>query len=342
MQRRTDAPAPRTLRHRKQKAKEEAQALVPPWIRELSSAPGEKSKGKKREREEEDEKLTVNWLHLPDDPFKVIMTVVAQQSLTDLQSCIEVCSAWSDKIEKHIVKNPAVMDTVRDKVIRAFGPDVDSPDYAPSMLPSREQISNTKWLADKNLINIEVINWFAGWMREQLKMTWYIGTLSTCAASLAYFGLLGKAGRFDTYRLSLVNVDLTSVPPEDWAALASWVKWSDVVIHKVSGIGLTSFLKRVNCESLRIKNQNLDRSETQALVQAMDSGVESLHLSTVTLKIDHLVTYSGQGQCRQVSLFAGEDPKMWRVNMKWAKDWAMSRDWAVTNDSVLSLLIKRK
>ena len=54
--------APRTHRWRKQKAKEEAQALEKPWkvLGELSSAPGElaeKSKGRKREREEEDEKL---------------------------------------------------------------------------------------------------------------------------------------------------------------------------------------------------------------------------------------------------------------------------------------------
>ena len=85
----------------------------------------------------------VNWRHLPDIPFKVIMTGVAKESLTDLRSCTEVCSAWSDKIEKDILKNPAMMDTVRDEVIRAFPPSF--PTHVP-VFPTSEQISNAKWL----------------------------------------------------------------------------------------------------------------------------------------------------------------------------------------------------
>ena len=90
-----------------------------------------------------DENMTVNWHHLPDIPFKVIMTEVAKESLTDLRSCTEVCSAWSDKIEKDILKNPAMMDTVRDEVIRAFPPSF--PTHVP-VFPTSEQISNAKWL----------------------------------------------------------------------------------------------------------------------------------------------------------------------------------------------------
>ena len=132
------------------------------------------------------------------------------------------------------------------------------------------------------------------------------------------------------------EVDLTSVPPDHWAALASWVTWSSVSILQVSGIGLTSFLSKVKCQSLGFPDQRLDREETQALVQAMESGVELLHLHSVTLEMETLVTYSGQGQCRQVSIFYhGGGPEMWRVNMKEPlKGWAVSRDWAVAIDSV--------
>ena len=96
-----------------------------------------------------DENMTVNWHHLPDIPFKVIMTEVAKESLTDLRSCTEVCSAWSDKIEKDILKNPVVMDTVRDKMKAAFGPEIKVALFSreTGMLPTSEQISNAKWLS---------------------------------------------------------------------------------------------------------------------------------------------------------------------------------------------------
>ena len=168
--------------------------------------------------------------------------------------------------------------------------------------------------------------------------------MTSCAASLAYHGLLGQPGRFVTYSLRFEEVDLTSVPPEHWAALASWVTWYSVIIIQVSGIGLTSFLSKVKCQSLEMI-PSLDREETQALVQAMESGVEELHLHSVTLDMETLVTYSGQGQCRQVEVSSflphGDDPEMWRVNMKEPlKGWAVSRDWAVAIDSVSYLLLK--
>ena len=81
-------------------------------------------------------------------------------------------------------------------------------------------------------------------MRKQLNYP----KMMSCAASLAYHGLLGQPGRFETYSLTFEEVDLTSVPPDHWAALASWVRWSSVSIIQVSGIGLTSFLSKVKCQ----------------------------------------------------------------------------------------------
>ncbi len=94
------------------------------------------------------ENLQVNWLHLPRLPFDVIMTKIAHESLTDLRSCSRVCSAWSKMIEKDILKNPVVIDTVRDKMKAAFGPEVKVALFSrgTGMLPTSEQISNAKWL----------------------------------------------------------------------------------------------------------------------------------------------------------------------------------------------------
>ena len=96
------------------------------------------------------ESMTVNWLHLPRIPFDDIMTMVAHKSLADLESCSEVCSTWNKMIEKDILKNPAVMDTIRNKTERAFGPEVRVHplyDSGTRMLPNNEIISNAKWLS---------------------------------------------------------------------------------------------------------------------------------------------------------------------------------------------------
>jgi len=302
--------------------------------------------------------MTVNWLHLPRIPFDDIMTMVAHKSLADLESCSEVCSTWNKMIEKDILKNPAVMDTIKDKTERAFGPKVRMfsifKEIGTRMLPNNEMISNAKWLSDKNLINIEVIERFAARLREELDILYPLDSLSllTCAASLAYHGLLGQADAEKDTRIGLVNVDLTSVPTEHLATLASWVNFScDVSIYKVSGDGLTSFLNNLKCESLRISNQSLSREETQALVLAMESGVEVVTLRSVTLDMETLVTYNGQGRCGEMRLECdyNEDPEMRRVNQGlqiWAR---RSRNWKVTviEDTMLlincsHLVIKRR
>jgi len=305
------------------------------------------------------EDMTANWLHLPRIPFEVIMTKVAHKSLADLQSCSEVCSVWSVMIEKDILKNPAVMDTIRDETERAFGPEARVDPWTNvsgtimfPLLPNNELISNAKWLSDRNLINIEVIKSFAAGVRERLSLiSLLIGmdysdspSLPTCAASLAYHELLGHAEEITC--LGLANVDLTSVPTEHLTALASWVTFKcRVSIHKVSGIGLTSFLNNLKCESLLIDNQSLGREETQALVQAMESGVEMVELSMVTFEMETLVTYSGRGRCWNVRLYGDndEDPEMWRVNIKEPyKIWAMSQDWEVIDDRGYQLVMKNE
>ena len=95
--------------------------------------------------------MPVDWLYLPSIPFDIIMRKIADESLTTLRSCTEVCSAWNKMIEKDILKKPAVMDTVRDEMERAFGPEVrvNPWDFCPrpQPLPSNEEISNAKWLS---------------------------------------------------------------------------------------------------------------------------------------------------------------------------------------------------
>lgn len=86
--------------------------------------------------------------------------------------------------------------------------------------------------------------------------------------------------------------------------------------------------------------QSLDREETQALVQAMESGVERVLLNSVTLDMETLETYSGQGRCWDVRLLwpARDGREMWRVNLKEPlKLWAVNRGWAVISDDKCEL-----
>ena len=84
--------------------------------------------------------------------------------------------------------------------------------------------------------------------------------------------------------MRLPNVDLTSVPAEHLASLASSVT-GRVSIRNVSG-DLVTFLDNVKSEQLVIR-QNLGSEETQALMQAMESRVKEVKLDKgVTLYAD--------------------------------------------------------
>ena len=94
----------------------------------------------------------------------------------------------------------------------------------------------------------------------------------TCAASLAHHRLLGSVNV-----MRLHDVDLTSVPAEHLASLASCVTMR-VAIRNVSGCGLVTILDSVNCAQLVITDQSLGCEETQALLWAMESGVKKVVL----------------------------------------------------------------
>ena len=146
----------------------------------------------------------------------------------------------------------------------------------------------------------------------------------TCAASLAHHRLLGSVEE-----MRLCNVDLTSVPAEHLASLVSSVTGT-VYIRNVSGCDLVTILDSVKSRVLDIRYQSLGSEETRALVQAMESRVESVTLyHKVTLGIWDLMEYSGQGKCRKVrchSIAADRYREQLRT-------WATSKNWTVHCDN---------
>ena len=101
--------------------------------------------------------------------------------------------------------------------------------------------------------------------------------------------------------MTLEDVDLSSVPAEHLASLASCVRMG-VVIMNVSNCNVISILDNVNVDLLAITSQGLSTEDTRSLVRVMESGVDSVHLvNEVSLDIEALTQYAGEGRCRRVS-----------------------------------------
>ena len=178
-------------------------------------------------------------------------------------------------------------------------------------------------LETRGILSLSVFESLAERVRGMLWDVWSNVSLITCASSLANHGLLGSVAW-----MRLEDVDLTSVPTEPLASLASSVI-GRVLIENVSGCGLVTILDNVKSEELVIYNQSLNSEETQALVRAMESRVEEVGLyEEMTLDISDLMEYSGQGKCREV----GCDYDAADRYREQLRTWATSNNWTVTND----------
>ena len=151
-----------------------------------------------------------------------------------------------------------------------------------------------------------------------------------CAASLAHHGLLDSVGD-----MILMDTDLCKVPAKHLASLVSrmtrinslsWSNESNLRISNVIGCDMVNLFTSLKCESLRMNRLSLGREETRALVQAMESQLQTVAIyDEVTLDIEALVEYSGQGECREVTLFDDR----YRDQMR---TWARSKNWQVEID----------
>ena len=180
-------------------------------------------------------------------------------------------------------------------------------------------------LETRGILSLSVFESLAERVRGMLWDVWSNVSLITCASSLANHGLLGSVAW-----MRLEDVDLTSVPTEPLASLASSVT-RRVLIENVSGCGLVTILDNVKSEELSIYSQSLGSEETQALVQAMESRVEEVRLHReVTLDIRALMEYSGQGKCREVGCGMGDTADRYREQLR---TWATSNNWIVEIDN---------
>ena len=148
-----------------------------------------------------------------------------------------------------------------------------------------------------------------------------------CGASMVHNDLLDFDSWMNPVILRLQNIDLSPVPIEHLESLADCVT-GNVWIENVSGCQqIVSILKHIYCVSdLWSSNQSLGKEETQALVQAMESGVGDVELlRDVTLDIKAFTEYSGQGFWREVTLRNNTVAK-YREELR---TWERTRNWRV-------------
>ena len=269
---------------------------------------------------------SLNLDNLPSELFDHIMFLLGRDSLESLESCRKVNSAWNKRIMNSLWDNPS----------KKWGPIIGR-QFESSWdinLPSEEIISKAVKLEADGILPAAVMES----LEEKLRIKLGLGGAPSlqeirCAASLAHKGRLGSVGSL------WLRGDLSSVPAQNLAPLVACVTWL-VRIDNVRGCDLVGILESVRSKELDITRQTLDSDKTEALVQSMESAVETLWLGfndegleseLLTLNVATLTQYSGQGKCRGVqSLQCGHNmAARYREELV---TWAKSKDWVVVDN----------
>ena len=151
------------------------------------------------------------------------------------------------------------------------------------------------------------------------------------AALLAWEGFLTSV-----QCLLISHTSIRNIPWEHMEMLASivtgTVKFDDVSHDDHLGI----ILDRVKCPELELSSVDLSEAETRALVSAMRDRVQKVELGCVTLDIEKIVQYDGQGSCSWLGV------SVWTRDGHRLVEWAADKGWTVTQDYLGGHVMKRK
>jgi len=265
----------------------------------------------------------MGWTSLPDLIFIDIMMKVGLENLEGLHRCRQVCKTWDEKILSEICQRKRKI--MKERIEKAWGP---------GMLPSNEEISHAKWAEAGGILDTNKIERLTERVRKVFEEgSIYMEKIDVlkCGASLAHHGLLNSVKD-----MTIGYVDLSKVPTEVMASLVSCVA-SCIEIRNDTGCDMVSLLSSLKCQSLSIKSHSLGREDTRTLVRAMESQVESVTLCEgVTLDIEILLEYSGQGLCRNVWLWY-DTAERYREDLR---TWTKRRNWKIDVDKELMALHK--
>ena len=136
----------------------------------------------------------------------------------------------------------------------------------------------------------------------------------------------------------ITNKSITDIPRDQMEKLASIVT-ERVWIHNMTHADqLGGILASVKLPVLGLYYMRLNQAETQALVTAMRDRVERVRLEyAVTLDIEELTQYDGQGRCWELRVWRDTRERYWDRLRRWAAD----KGWRVRRDDEWELAMER-
>ena len=249
--------------------------------------------------------------------------IVGQEEPT-LDYCRWVCRDWNEIIKRSVWQSP----TKEWGVITKAMIEKSKPWVWGGFYPSHKMISHAKDLEMGGILPTGVMKTVAEGVKHNIRSNRFPSPEEaspedmTVAASLAHLGLLGTLDR-----LSLRQDHLASIPSQHLASLVSCVK-DQVWIDNIDNI--VTILESVQSGGLIISDQCLSSGETQALLLAMETRLEKVTLTRVTVDIEALTKYSGQGRCHTLVM---NGKKMYVAGVKKLSDWCKEcENWNVTRD----------
>ena len=137
--------------------------------------------------------------------------------------------------------------------------------------------------------------------------------------------------------LNIRDISIKDVPQYHMEKLASIVTgrvWIDKMTHSDQ---LGSILASVKCPKLVLERMDLSDTETWALVAALSDRVKSVHLQNVTLDMEELTQYNGQGCCSELQVRGDMRTRYGERLRRWVAD----KGWTVTLERGLEIVMNR-
>ena len=135
-------------------------------------------------------------------------------------------------------------------------------------------------------------------------------------------------------------MDISDIPSDQMDKLVSLVTERVIIDNMTPVSRVSSILASVQCTELVLYDMILMSEEnTRALVTAMRDRVQTVVLYAVTLDIEELTQYDGQGRCRGLQVWS-ETRERYGDRLR---EWTADKGWRVTlDDGVSWLLMERK
>ena len=165
---------------------------------------------------------------------------------------------------------------------------------------------------------------------DNIQTAWSHWTNFPSGAELKTAAQLAQEGYLSTVKnMRIYHRDISEISSDDMGKLVSIVT-DQVDIARITPVSqLGVILASVQSKELQLGTKfgllkvwgySLNEENTRALVTAMRSRVQTVRLEEITLDLELLTDYDGQGHCTRLEMWPGQ---------AWLQRWAWDRGWTV-------------